>query len=86
MASAIGALRDTICQLKPETVAKINHVIVRAGQQLHGEASQSVRADSLVVETESTIQPKDALESRYSNCDKQVFTNSQFFLANRPAV
>ena len=45
-------IRDTICQLKPETLAKINHVIVRAGQQLHGEASQSVRADSFVVETD----------------------------------
>ena len=44
-------IRDTLCQLKPETIAKLNHGIVRAGQDLHGEASQGVRADSFVLET-----------------------------------
>ncbi len=44
-------IRDTLCQLKPETIAKLNHRIVRAGQDLHGEASQSVRADAFVVKT-----------------------------------
>jgi IS5 family transposase len=44
-------IRDTLCQLKPETIAKLNSVIVSCGQELHGDASQSVRADSFVVET-----------------------------------
>lgn len=44
-------IRDTLCQLKPETITKINQAIVMAGQELHGEASQSIRADSFVVET-----------------------------------
>jgi transposase, IS5 family len=44
-------IRDTLCQLRPETIAKINQAIVRCGQELHGDASGSVRADSFVVET-----------------------------------
>jgi len=42
---------DTLCQLQPATIAEINHAIVSHGQELHGEAAESVRADSFVVET-----------------------------------
>lgn len=45
-------IRETLCQLRPETLLAINHAIVSHGQQLHGEAAQSVRADSFVVETD----------------------------------
>lgn len=44
-------IRDTLCQLQPATIAAINHAIVCHGQELHGEAAESVRADSFVVET-----------------------------------
>lgn len=44
-------IRDTLCQIQPATLESINHAIVRHGQQLHGTAAQSVRADSFVVET-----------------------------------
>jgi hypothetical protein len=44
-------IRDTLCQLKPATIAEINHAIVWHGQELHGEAAESIRADSFVVET-----------------------------------
>lgn len=44
-------IRDTLCQLTPDTIAKLNHCIVEAGQGLDPQASQSVRADSFVVET-----------------------------------
>lgn len=51
---SFGARRihDTLCQLQPRTLAKINHAIVHHGQALHGEAAQSVRGDSFVVETD----------------------------------
>lgn len=42
---------DTLCHLQPATIAEINHAIVSQGQELHGEAAESVRADSFVVET-----------------------------------
>lgn len=45
-------IRDTLCQLKPSTLAALNQAIVSCGQELHGEAAQSVRADSFVVETD----------------------------------
>ncbi len=45
-------IRDTLCRLKPSTIAGINHAIVSCGQELHGEAAESVRADSFVVETD----------------------------------
>ncbi len=45
-------IHDTLCQLKPSTLAAINQAIVGYGHQLHGEAAQSVRADSFVVETD----------------------------------
>jgi len=44
-------ISDTLCQLQPATIAEINHAIVSQGQELHGEAAESVRADSFVVET-----------------------------------
>lgn len=45
-------IRDTLCQLKPATIAAINHALVSHGQELHGTAAESVRADSFVVETD----------------------------------
>jgi IS5 family transposase len=45
-------IRDTLCQLQPATIAEINHAIVSCGQRLHGEAAESVRGDSFVVETD----------------------------------
>ena len=45
-------IRDTLCQLKPSTISAISQAIVSYGQELHGEAAQSVRADSFVVETD----------------------------------
>jgi len=45
-------IRDTLCQLKPSTLAAINEAIVSHGQELHAEAAESVRADSFVVETD----------------------------------
>jgi len=44
-------IRDTLCQLRPQTMAAINHAIVSYGQELDGDAAKSVRADSFVVET-----------------------------------
>jgi IS5 family transposase len=44
-------MRDTICQLSPQTLAAINHAIVSHGQELEDDAARSVRADSFVVET-----------------------------------
>lgn len=44
-------IRDTLCQLRPQTLAAINHAIVSYGQELQDEAANSVRVDSFVVET-----------------------------------
>jgi len=44
-------IRDTLCRLKPETISKLNQTIVSAGQAIHGDASEYVRADSFVIET-----------------------------------
>jgi hypothetical protein len=44
-------IRDTLCQLKPTTIAEISHTIVSYGQELHADAADRVRADSFVVET-----------------------------------
>jgi hypothetical protein len=53
-AAKFGArrIRETLCQLKPSTLEAINQAIVSHGQELHGEAVASVRADSFVVETD----------------------------------
>lgn len=45
-------IRDTLCQLQPETLAAINQAVVSHGQELQPEAAESVRADSFVVETD----------------------------------
>lgn len=44
-------IRDTLVLLKPETLEKINELIVAHGQELHGDARSQVRADSFVCET-----------------------------------
>ena len=44
-------IRDTLCQIKPETLSKINQAIVAAGHKLAPESAKSVRADSFVIET-----------------------------------
>ena len=44
-------IRDTLRLLKPDTLEKINGLIVAHGQQLHGNARGQVRADSFVCET-----------------------------------
>jgi hypothetical protein len=44
-------IQETLCQIKPSTLEAINHALVSHGQELHGEAAESVRADSFVVET-----------------------------------
>ena len=44
-------LQETLSLLRPETIKEINAVIVSHGQQLHGSASERVRADSFVMET-----------------------------------
>lgn len=54
-------IRDTLCQLKPSTLEAINHAIVGYGQQLHGTAVESVRADSFVVETDIHYPTESAL-------------------------
>jgi hypothetical protein len=45
-------IRDTLCRLTPETLRKINHEIVLVGQRLVEQASEHVRADSFVIETD----------------------------------
>ena len=44
-------IRDTIALLDPKTIATMNQLIVAHGQDVHGNARRSVRADSFVVET-----------------------------------
>ena len=44
-------LRDSICLLRPETLAKLNELIVSAGHELVPEAIAAVRGDSFVVAT-----------------------------------
>jgi hypothetical protein len=44
-------IRANVCLLKPETIEKINHLIVEAGHTLIPEAVETVRADSFVAET-----------------------------------
>ncbi|MCO8120352.1 ISNCY family transposase [Stieleria sp. TO1_6] len=44
-------IRDTLCKIKPETLEKLNQVVVAAGHEIVPEAATSVRADSFVVET-----------------------------------
>ncbi len=44
-------IRNTLCALKPDTIDKINELIVGKGQTLAPEAVKKVRADSFVAET-----------------------------------
>lgn len=44
-------IRDNICHLRPETLTKINHVVVAAGHKLAPQAIKTVRGDTFVVET-----------------------------------
>lgn len=45
-------IRDNITQVRPGTIERINHLIVAEGHRLVPEATQTVRADSFVAETE----------------------------------
>jgi IS5 family transposase len=44
-------IQDNLTKIRTETLEKINHLIVAAGQELVPEAAESVRADSFVAET-----------------------------------
>ena len=44
-------IEDNLIKLRPETLKKINDVIVRAGHALEPQAIESVRGDTFVVET-----------------------------------
>lgn len=44
-------IRDTLCQIKPITISKINDLVVQAGHAIQPDAASSVRADSFVIET-----------------------------------
>jgi transposase, IS5 family len=44
-------IRDNLCLLRPETLVKINQLLVAAGHQLVPEAIEAVRGDTFVVET-----------------------------------
>ncbi len=44
-------IRDNVCLLKPQTLVKINQLVVGAGYVLVPEAIESVRGDTFVVET-----------------------------------
>jgi transposase, IS5 family len=44
-------IRDNLCLLRPETLTKINQLVVAAGHELVPEAIAAVRGDTFVVET-----------------------------------
>jgi transposase, IS5 family len=44
-------IRDNVCLVQPETIEKINHLIVAEGHRLAPEAVESIRGDSFVAET-----------------------------------
>jgi IS5 family transposase len=44
-------IRDNLCLLRPQTLEKINHLIVAAGHELAPAAIEAVRGDTFVVET-----------------------------------
>jgi IS5 family transposase len=44
-------IRDNVCLIRPETIERINHLLVAAGHELVPEAAERARADSFVVET-----------------------------------
>lgn len=45
-------IRNALTDLKPRTVDRISQIVVRYGQELHGNAASTARADSFVIETE----------------------------------
>lgn len=44
-------IRDNVCLVKPETLEKINQLVVEEGHRLHPEAAEYVRGDSFVAQT-----------------------------------
>jgi len=44
-------IQDNLTKIRPETIERINHLIVAEGHRLVPEAAETVRADSFVVET-----------------------------------
>jgi len=44
-------IRDNLCHLRPETLTKINRLVVTAGHKLAPRAIEAVRGDTFVVET-----------------------------------
>lgn len=44
-------IQDNVTLLRPETIEKINAILVQEGHRLNPEAAQTVRADSFVAET-----------------------------------
>lgn len=44
-------IRDNVCLVRPETLVKLNQLVVAAGHELVPEAIEAVRGDSFVVET-----------------------------------
>jgi transposase, IS5 family len=44
-------IHDNLCLLRPQTLEKINHLLVAAGHELVPEAIEAVRGDTFVVET-----------------------------------
>ncbi len=45
-------LRDNICLLSPDTIERLNHLIIAEGHRLVPEAAEAVRGDSFVVATD----------------------------------
>ena len=44
-------IRDNLCHLRPDTLTKMNQLLVAAGHQLAPDAAKTVRGDTFVVET-----------------------------------
>jgi IS5 family transposase len=44
-------IRDNLTKIRPETIERVNHLVVAAGHELAPHAAETVRADSFVVQT-----------------------------------
>jgi len=44
-------IRDNVCLVQPETIEKINHLVVAEGHRLEPKAAETIRGDSFVAET-----------------------------------
>ena len=44
-------IRDNVCRVKPETIEKINELVVAEGHRLHPAAAEYVRGDTFVAQT-----------------------------------